>query len=237
MIPGKILQIENKPGQHGWYDAIYDNPLIGYNRLSQIGVDLNFHKHQNHGLEFRIFDEFPESELPNLFRLLIWMCDEALSRPHIENPKKNTDWNKLLALTVLEGRDAILGAAECATFWTALNLPTPVPQSSPVHDVYELLWVTWCARWNASKGTCTELMIKTPLGKPKSDLTQNNTLVVKEREKEKEKPQEARIAEPPKNAILLSPAIVATEKEPQRDQVEVVEPRTRFCCGWKWLAC
>lgn len=236
MIPGKILQIENNTGQHEWYDSIYDNPSIGYVRLAKIGVDINFHKHLNHGLEFRIFDEFPETEIPNLFRLLIWMCDEALSRSQIENPKKNTEWNNVLSRAVLEGHDASLTENECKIFSTILKLPEI--HSPKLLDIYDILWETWCSRWNASKNTCTELMIRTPLP-ISSDLTKNNTLfeetkinptepVTKEQteiqtEIQTEKPVEKREAEPIQNTVLLS-------SDMETKQVVTVSPNKWFYC-------
>lgn len=177
MEPGKILLIDNNPGDHAWYDTIYSDPNAVYNRLQQIGVDINYNKHWNHGLEFRIFDWFPEALIPDLFRLLIWMLDESLLKGQLENPKKNKVWNDFLARAVIEGANTCMTALEVELFRGVLN--TPFVVNMKIQDAYDLLWKTWSERWNWSTGTCTELMIRVPLDIPIKEKTIYNTLTPK----------------------------------------------------------
>jgi hypothetical protein len=173
MEPGKLLQINNRHGAHRWYDTIYDDLAIGYTRLEKIGLDINFNKHLNHGLEFRIFDEFPETQIMDVLRLFIWMCDEALLKKDIEDPRKNAVWNNLVARAVLEGKNTVLNEEEKKVFSYTLNLTI---HSNKITDIYQTLWETWCDRWNWSKNSCSELMIRAPLDRSKTANTQNGTV-------------------------------------------------------------
>ena len=54
MPRGKILQKDVSSGMYPWYDTFYGR-CGGYKRLDKIGMDINFNKHPNHGLELRFF--------------------------------------------------------------------------------------------------------------------------------------------------------------------------------------
>jgi hypothetical protein len=134
-------------------------------------LDINFQKHWNHGLEFRIFDWFPESELDGVLRALIWMCDEA-NRGSADapppNPKTDPLWNAVTARVVWEGTDALLTDEEAARFRDIVH--APFTGGMRVMDAYDVLWTTWRRRWNWSTGTYTATMIRTPLAATSDDL-------------------------------------------------------------------
>jgi hypothetical protein len=173
MTSGKILLIKNQL-ENTWYNTVYNNPNSVYNRLDHIGVDINYNKHWNHGLEFRIFDWFPESLLPNVFRILIWMCDESLRVGNVCNPRDNAIWNTLVARVIMEGTDTILTKYEACEFKRVLDVP--LTTSITIQEAYDLIWKTWADRWNRSNGTCSSLMIREPLAIPDIGLTLHNTL-------------------------------------------------------------
>ncbi len=163
MSPGKILTTPYVRCEDRWYEQIYDRDICGYNVLPELGLDINYNKHWNHGLEFRIFDWFPESLIPEVMRMLIWMCDEALmsfEQGDIPDPRDDPIWNRVLARCVWNGASAILTAEESARFGSILH--TTITGSS-VWEIYDQIWTTWKLRWNHSKGTCTSYMIRNPL--------------------------------------------------------------------------
>lgn len=173
MPAGKILTLPRSAAaaQGGWYDRVYANPSCSYTALPEIGLDINFQKHWNHGLEFRIFDWFPESELDGVLRVLIWMCDEANRGdvlPPPPNPKTDPIWNAVTARVVWEGTDALLTEEEAARFRDILHVP--LTGGMCVSDAYAVLWTTWRRRWNWSKDTYTATMIRTPLAATSEDL-------------------------------------------------------------------
>jgi hypothetical protein len=172
MPAGKILTLPHAPTGAAsiWYDRIHANPACSYIPLPEIGLDINFQKHWNHGLEFRIFDWFPESELDGVLRALIWMCDEA-NRGPAPPPDPRTDpvWNAVTARVVWEGTDALLTEEEAARFRTVLRVPC-MRGGMRVVDAYAALWTTWRRRWNWSKDTYTATLIRSPLPATCEDL-------------------------------------------------------------------
>jgi hypothetical protein len=126
-------------------------------------------------LELRIFDEFPEKHLSDVLRLIVWMCDEALFRKNVEDPRKNTNWNDLLGRAVLEGKGAVLSEEEKKLFSYQLNVSFT---SNKINEMYDAIWDTWCDRWNYSKNTCTELMVRRPLERAQKSTMYNNTVCI-----------------------------------------------------------
>ena len=166
MRAGKILT-EPYVRQNGrWYEKVYDNPECAYSILPALGLDINFKKHGNHGLELRIFDWFPDNMLPDVMRLVIWMCDEALaSDSDILDARTNTIWNDFTARCIWHGAGVILTAAEVELFSSVFRCKFHTGME--VLAVYDTIWKTWRDRWNWSVGSCTSKMIRRPLNIPR----------------------------------------------------------------------
>jgi hypothetical protein len=83
-----------------WFDNYYQ--VVNYNKLDKIGLDINFNKHVNHGIEFRIFDYFPENKIADLLKFLIHIFD--FSREN-DLPKaiEHELWNKLMLNIIVNG--------------------------------------------------------------------------------------------------------------------------------------
>ena len=54
-----------------------------YQLNDQHGYDFNFLKHTNHGIEWRIFDAFPEEYLEDVCLLMLWIADFALMQEKV----------------------------------------------------------------------------------------------------------------------------------------------------------
>ena len=162
MPTGKILTQPylRVPGR--WYERIHDMSGCAYTIRDALGVDINFNKHWNHGLEFRVFDWFPESRIEELFRLLIWMCDEGLSLGNTPLPQASKIWNGLLAKSVAQGAAATLSENEATFFGLLLRIPR-FETSMNILDAYAIIRDEWRNRWNNSKDSCTSRMIRNPL--------------------------------------------------------------------------
>jgi hypothetical protein len=164
MPPGKILTTPYVRCEDRWYEQIYDRDICGYNVLPELGMDINYNKHWNHGLEFRIFDWFPESLIPDVMRMLIWMCDEALlafKQGGIPDPRDDPIWNRVLARTVWNGNSSILSEDELTRFGSVLH--ADLSGIYTISEIHDRIWTTWKDRWNLSTGTCTSYMIRYPL--------------------------------------------------------------------------
>jgi hypothetical protein len=107
MPTGKILQIDvSELHPKSWYHGFHANSA--YVSLDKVGVDINFNKHKNHGLEFRIFDWFSveNGNLLVLTHTLIHMMDKALSMPLLPDPRESENWNYLTAKAIRIGKSS-----------------------------------------------------------------------------------------------------------------------------------
>lgn len=102
MRTGKILvertdTMEFANNDFWWYNKFHDNSA--YKKLDQIGMDINFNKHYNHGLEIRIFDHMEEDKLEKILEFLIYLADFILDRKNENivdsacNPIYDEKWN------------------------------------------------------------------------------------------------------------------------------------------------
>lgn len=105
MIPGKILQINTDESyihkyNGNWYKKYYEHS--GYKALNYIGMDFNFNKHKNHGIECRIFDYFPEVYLEEVMKFIVYLLDFSLDIDVLE-PASNKEWNELVYNIIIHG--------------------------------------------------------------------------------------------------------------------------------------
>jgi len=118
MEPGKILtrpvdQIK-KPDQDWWFDRFYEN--ASYTKLDEIGMDINFNKHFNHGIEIRFFDHLSKmDQIEESFTNLIHLMDHALEKD-VENPVKTKIWNDFVYKTMIHGENYFLNEEEIAVY-------------------------------------------------------------------------------------------------------------------------
>ena len=106
MPEGKLLTVDLKDVKSTWYQDYHFES--GYTSLDKVGLDLNYKKHWNHGLEIRFFDWFPESRLPGLLRFLIFVMDSAFAGQDLENPIISPLWNAWIVRVIQNG--SIAGA-------------------------------------------------------------------------------------------------------------------------------
>jgi len=105
MTPGKILTIPIETHPHysknnWWFNKYYTN--CAYNKLKEIGLDINFNKHYAHGIEIRFFDYINQNDkLYESFEFIIYLMDIILDlnenneKKNITNPITNDLWNEL----------------------------------------------------------------------------------------------------------------------------------------------
>jgi hypothetical protein len=144
---------------NGWYKEYHENSA--YVTLEEIGLDINFNKHFNHGIELRVFDWFAEERLEELITILICAMDQALSMDSIPDPRTDRIWNKLMARAITDGPRFCIWESELRSLRSALGLNTIKGFKSA--DV----WSSICKHlknWLAS-GQCCRLMIEPSVGK------------------------------------------------------------------------
>ena len=150
METGKIL---TKPlanlqfVQEGWFGKYYQNNA--YNLLSELGLDINFNKHYNHGIEIRFLDHLTnEEDIAHSFEFLVYLMDYVLDRPDIivGNPNKSAIWNGLMLRVMKEGTKCELSLDELIFFQGFFGFSTPFSKTN-ILDVYNLIFVRLIARY------------------------------------------------------------------------------------------
>lgn len=164
MKRGKTVTVPYSRVEGRWLERMYDVSGCAYNILPEIGLDINFNKHWNHGLEFRIFDWFPEDQVANVLRMLLWMCDQALVAADIPDPRTSSEWNRLVADALWFGMNKRLGAVASVL---SKVCGVAFSEDMTLYKAYGVLWSTWRDRWNMSVGTVTAKMTKAPLPMPR----------------------------------------------------------------------
>lgn len=89
----KLLKFE-KEDKIWWRDQVESN--LGYELLSDIGLDFNQEKMYQSGFEFRSFDEFPASYLPAVLYAIILVCEHSLHVPDVPWGHDSVEWNNLV---------------------------------------------------------------------------------------------------------------------------------------------
>lgn len=156
MAPGKILQIESDNNhlsnlKYWWFNKYYENS--DYSIEKKIGVDINFHKHKNHGIEVRIFDYFDPSKLYDVLKFFVLLLDFSLDN-NIESPVKDIDWNNFVC-DVLRNRNTILNEEIKQKYENLFNLKT---RHNTIQKLYEKVYKKLLRRYE-NNGVCYNKMI------------------------------------------------------------------------------
>ena len=123
MTDGKILltELSNYP-DYFWYNKYHKNSA--YNKLEKIGLDINYNKHYNHGIEIRFLDHLSSRELIfESFEFIIYLFDLILDRDFdLENPVKTTLWNDLVCNVMTYGKNYSMAYNELKYFEKVLKI-------------------------------------------------------------------------------------------------------------------
>ncbi len=136
MIPGKILTQPNYNSNIWWYNKYHEGSA--YNKLSEVGLDINFNKHYNHGIELRFFDHIiDKNKIYESFEFIIYLMDFVLdSEDILENPQKNIIWNNLVCNVMIYGQTYILSINEINLFNSIFNIK--LKENNIVNIYYEI---------------------------------------------------------------------------------------------------
>ena len=126
MPEGKILTadvttIRGADQPFWWYRRFHETSA--YIPLTTIGMDINFRKHHNHGIEIRCLDWFPEQLLPGLFAFFVHLADLSLTRPLAPEAPMSETWNDLVVGIMQEGTAFRVDAATTAALECILGIP------------------------------------------------------------------------------------------------------------------
>ena len=128
MREGKVLTLEIEKIRasetpYWWYRRFHETSA--YRGLSKIGLDINYKKHYNHGIELRFFDWFIEDRLEELLKFLVCLADCALTRGESDVPAMSETWNDLVLGVFKEGADFLMTDEITAMYEKILGIQLP----------------------------------------------------------------------------------------------------------------
>lgn len=134
MLKGKILltELTNFP-DYFWYNKYHESSA--YNKLDKIGLDINFNKHYNHGIEIRFFDHISSPvQIMESFEFIIYLIDLIFEQDlNLDNPIKTKLWNNLVCNIMNHGKKYNMTKEEISCFEKILNIKV---NSNNVLDFY-----------------------------------------------------------------------------------------------------
>ncbi len=103
-----------------WRDQIAAD--FDYELLSDVGLDFNQEKMYQSGFEFRSFDEFPASYLPDLLHAIVIICEHSLNLPDVPWGHDSVVWNNLVFKSLKFGYQTEITSEEKQEVLHVLNL-------------------------------------------------------------------------------------------------------------------
>ena len=139
MLRGKQLNSFEYSPTH-WFAQMHNN--MAYIPPTTIGYDINFNKFQNHGIEIRFFDWFPDVYLESVINTLIMLCQYSLLHPipnPIDDPNLHHIWAQAAAHSIHYGHKMIPSTEYIHMLENAFNVSFSPPNSdnfSP-HNLFQ----------------------------------------------------------------------------------------------------
>jgi len=137
-----------------WYRRFHAQSA--YCSLQKIGLDINYKKHYNHGIELRFFDWFPEDKLEGLLVFLIALADCALNRFEVDEPAFSETWNDL-TLGVFQEGSSFRMTSEITAMYEKI-LAVEMPNSATVVEAYALISKRVIKKYGG--GMCSKIMLR-----------------------------------------------------------------------------
>jgi hypothetical protein len=120
MVTGKVVTVPiadiHGSGTDFWWYKVY-HEKSGYVPLAELGMDISYRKHYNHGVEIRFLDWFPETMLKGLLTLYVRLADCSLANSElIEDPILNKGWNEFVVNMLENGKECKIPAETLAVY-------------------------------------------------------------------------------------------------------------------------
>jgi len=142
-----------------WRDQIEAD--LDYELLTDVGLDFNQEKMYQSGFEFRSFDEFPASYLPDVLHAIILICEHSLNLPNVAWAHDSVVWNNLVFRTLKHGYLTEIGEEEKTELLTLLNLLSHQTECAAIVKLDEFFFKILALLHDLYKdeNTCIDLMI------------------------------------------------------------------------------
>ena len=124
MEKGKLLTKKTDIFKNNWWYKRYHESSV-YNKLEEVGLDINFNKHYNHGIELRFFDHMSDNNLiQESYEFIIYLMDTILEieEDNIINPIYDDDWNNIMLNIMKFGKKYIMSQHELNIYIKILKI-------------------------------------------------------------------------------------------------------------------
>lgn len=160
MKSGKILTestdtIRGSNKEFWWYRKYHADS--GYTMLDEIGLDVSYNKHYNHGVEIRFLEWFPETMLKGLMSFYVNLADASLEMEYIEEPIMSEVYNDLIVQMLREGRQCIVAQKVLAVYEKVFGFSFKVDEPT-LEDVFICMRDELRVRY--SDGVCAKHMMR-----------------------------------------------------------------------------
>lgn len=156
MEQGKILT-RNKSqisSNLSWYDEFHKKVSLKY--LDELGMDINFNKHFAHGIEFRILDALPVSDLEKVLTFIVYLADFSLENT-LSNPMNNALWHKLALNCVHNGKGYYIDVSDQNELFKVFKVNYSSKEPLLAIDILDILINSVKIKYK--DGLCVRLMI------------------------------------------------------------------------------
>lgn len=175
MAEGKILTID--ASDVNYYKEINDASC--YSHLSRIGLDINFYKHHNLGIELRFFDHCSLSALREIMHTCIYLMDHVRSLEkrnyRVKDPRRSKTWKYMMHIVHRYGYKGLVGLNLQHVFASVFGVSRfPIPKT--VQEFYTHVSQKLCRTYQHS--FCASNMLSSNGPSEKEDAVRNPTVVV-----------------------------------------------------------
>ena len=158
---GKILQVDASGVRSDVYRNV--NAHACYMGLRKIGLDINYQKHYNHGLELRFLDHMNKVGLRNIMTVCVYMMDHLLlgkgELRKVRDPHDSRTWKAVLKKGLLEGYKATISPSDQLSFGNVFGC-TVFKTPKTFREFYAHICESLATRY--AKGHCASLMLYRP---------------------------------------------------------------------------
>jgi hypothetical protein len=166
MLEGKQLTTKLEPYKpYFWYKRYHKNS--NYTMLDEIGYDINYHKHYNHGIEIRFLDYISDQKMLKESReMIIHLMDYVLDINEIDNPIINPVWNDIMIHVMENGKDYIMSREEKLQYELIFKCKL---KKNKINDVYYEIYYKLIRKYNdiipiKKKNANVKIYKKIPIG-------------------------------------------------------------------------
>ncbi len=125
------------------------NEKTAYTKLDEIGMDINFNKHYNHGIELRFIDHIDDDNIIHeSFEFIVYLMDFILDSDKINghgNPIINSTWNDIVYNAMTYGKNYSLTDDERELYSTIFEFQI---KGKIIDDVYNEIFTELKKRYS-----------------------------------------------------------------------------------------